>query len=73
MVRYPRTRCKNNRGDVRGPLREHDQLFGGFLEKQRGIHAATTLHFSSLNLLQTSASVCFVSCQPCGWHMLTLQ
>lgn len=41
------------------------------------MHAASTLHFSSpfasLNLLQTLVSVCLVSCQPCGWHMLTLQ
>lgn len=31
------------------------------------------LLFASLNLLQTWSSLCLVSCQPCGWHMLTLQ
>ncbi len=76
MAHYPQTWYKNNHGNVLSTLKEHDQLFGCF-EGGKRIHAASTLHFSSafasLNLLQTLVSVCLVSCQPCGWHMLTLQ
>ena len=76
MVHYPQTCSKNNDGNVLSTLLEHHQLFGCFKGGKR-IHAASTLYFSSafasLNLLQTLVSVCLVSCQPCGWHMLTVQ